>query len=410
MGVNSRTTVAPDADTAPSAAAVILADLLEAYHTVAPERLADLIAEAAAKGGASACTLYLQDYDQQVLVPLPSALGEAGELPIDASVAGQVFADEQEREEPGDGGVRLWLLMLDGTDRLGVLGATVAPADDGARWLCRRLASLAALFLVSKGENSDHFFWTRRHQPMTLPAEMQWQLLPALTVRTPRVAIAGVLEPAYSVGGDAFDYAINGDVAHVAIVDSMGHGLDASDMAAVTVGSYRHSRRQQLGLAATHDAMDAVLARQFGDDRFATVQLAELDLESGQLSLINAGHPPPLLVQGRGKARPVPCEPALPVGIRSGAIPPVTTLQLSPGDRVLFFTDGVVENRLPDGEHFGDERLRVAFAEGCAAGRTAAETVRRLAAAFLDVHGGRTRDDATLILLEWRGAEEARPR
>lgn len=388
-------------------AAATLAELLDAYHTVSPEDLGALVADAAERCGASDCTLYLQDYDQEMLVPLPSNSAENMPLPIDSSVAGRAFADEQEIEEPDGTASRLWLPLLDGTDRLGVLGARVNRSDEAARWCCRRLAALAALFLISKGENSDHFFWTRRRRPMSLPAEMQWHLLPALTTRTPRVSIAGVLEPAYSVGGDAFDYAINGDIAHVAIVDSMGHDIDASEMAAVTVGSYRHSRRQQLGLADTHAAMDSLLVSQFSDDQFATAQLAELHLGSGELHLLNAGHPAPLLVGRSGQTRALPTVPALPVGIGAGEAPVVTSVTLEPGDRVLFFTDGVVENRLPDGEPLGEERLREAFARECADGRTASETVRRLSRSSPGLHGGHTRDDATWVLVEWHGNEDS---
>jgi serine phosphatase RsbU (regulator of sigma subunit) len=318
-------------------------------------------------------------------------------------VAGSAFTAEAEREEPAGGRVRVWLPVLDGTDRLGVLGATVEAGDEGARWLCRRLAPLAGLFLMSKGENSDHHFWVRRRRDMSLPAEMQWQLLPALTVTTPEVAVAGALEPAYDVGGDAFDYAINGGVAHLAIIDAMGHGLAASQMAAVAIGSYRHSRRAHADLVDTHRAMDAVVARQFGEDRFATAQLAELRVDTGVLSLLNAGHPAPLLVGADGGFRSVPCTPALPVGLGADEPPPLTTVRLEPGDRLLLFSDGVIENRLPEGEPFGEERLREAFRRECAAGWTPSETVRRLSRSFLDEHKGRTRDDATWMLVEWRG-------
>lgn len=383
------------------AAAEVLADVLETYHSTPPEELGVLVTRVAELAGAADCALFLQDYAQEVLLPLEP--GDEHPLPIDASVAGEAFIADEDREEPQGDRVRLWVPMLDGTDRMGVLRATVDPSDAAARWFCRRLAALAALFLVSKGENSDHFFLARRRRPMSLPAEMQWHLLPALTVATPRVAIAGVLEPAYAVGGDAFDYAINGDVAHVAIVDSMGHGLDASEMAAVAIGSYRHSRRQRYGLVDTHRALDGVLSRQFGDDRFATAQLAELHLPTGELRLLNAGHPAPLHVGPDGSSRAVPCSPALPVGLGPDGPPPIATLALEPGDRVLFFSDGVVENRRPEGEPFGEERLREAFAQECAAGRTASETVRRLSRSFLELHGGQTRDDATWVLLEWRG-------
>ena len=392
----------PD-DTALAGAAVVIAELVDRYHTASAERLGDLVAWAAARLGAADCTLYLQDYAQRQLVEV-TADGESGSLvPIDGTVAGSAFTDEAEREEPDGDRVRLWLPVLDGTDRLGVLGATVDPGNEVARWLCRRLAPLAGLFLISKGENSDHYFWVRRREEMSLPAEMQWQLLPALAVATPQVAVAGAVEPAYDVGGDAFDYAINDGVAHVAIIDAMGHGLAASQMAAVAIGSYRHSRRLRLGLADTHRAMDAVVAEQFGDDRFATAQLAELRLDTGVLAMLNAGHPAPLLVGRDGELRPVPCAPALPVGLGEAQAPPVSTVRLQPGDRLLLFSDGVVENRLPGGDPFGDERLREAFRRECAAGNSLAETVRRLSRSFLDEFGGCTRDDATWLLVEWRG-------
>ncbi len=60
---------------------------------------------------------------------------------------------------------------------------------------------------------------------------------------TPRVAVAGVLEPAYDVAGDSFDYALNGGTFHLAVTDAMGHGLDAATMATVAIGAYQHARR-----------------------------------------------------------------------------------------------------------------------------------------------------------------------
>ncbi len=83
---------------------------------------------------------------------------------------------------------------------------------------------------------TDRFFQVRRQQPMTLSAEMQWQLMPPLMMDTPQVAIAGALEPAYHVAGDSFDYALNGDVLHLAMVDAMGHGLSAAVMATLAMG------------------------------------------------------------------------------------------------------------------------------------------------------------------------------
>ncbi|MFE0332396.1 PP2C family protein-serine/threonine phosphatase, partial [Streptomyces sp. NPDC058960] len=88
------------------------------------------------------------------------------------------------------------------------------------------------------------------------PAEIQWSLLPPLAMSTPRIELAGMLEPAYDVAGDSFHYALNGDVLHVAMVDAMGHGLDAATMATVVIGAYRHARRISVGLSEIYAFMD----------------------------------------------------------------------------------------------------------------------------------------------------------
>jgi serine phosphatase RsbU (regulator of sigma subunit) len=191
------------------------------------------------------------------------------------------------------------------------------------------------------------------------------------------VVIAGLLEPAYEVAGDAFDYALNGDTAHLAVIDPVGHDLTASVLAALTVGSYRHSRRAGLDLAATHAAMDQTIATQFGGERFVTGQLGQLDCRTGRLQWINAGHPLPLLVRGAKVVDTLACHPAPPLGLGFGQ-PEIATAALEPDDRVLFYTDGVVEGRNLAGEPFGEERLADLLVRQTLAGQPAAETMRRL--------------------------------
>jgi serine phosphatase RsbU (regulator of sigma subunit) len=238
---------------------------------------------------------------------------------------------------------------------------------------------------------------------MSLVAEMQWGLLPPLTYVTPKVVISALLEPAYEVAGDAFDYAVNGDTAHIAIIDPVGHDLTASVLAAVALGSYRHSRRARLGLTGSHAAMGAVIASQFGGERFVTGQLGELDCSTGRLRWLNAGHPPPLLVRGAKVVGALMCSPTPPFGIGEVVDVEIGTAALEPGDRVLFFTDGCVEGRNAAGEPFGDDRLADLLTRQTLAGRGAAETVRRLSQAVLAHQGNEPRDDATMVFLEWRG-------
>ena len=247
----------------------VLGRLLEASHELAPDALVAAVTRTGRALDAEDVAIYLVDYEQTLLVPLPDGTDRTP-LEIDTTLAGRAFAAVAVQEAETGSGQRLWLPLLDGAERLGVLGLTLPRVNDPLRKRCRWLASLTAELLVSKTQYTDSYSVVRRRQRMGLPAELQWQLLPPLTLVTPRVAIAGLLEPAYEVAGDAFDYALNGDTAHLAVIDPVGHDLTASILAAVTVGSYRHSRRAGLDLKATHAAMDQAIAGQFGGERFVT--------------------------------------------------------------------------------------------------------------------------------------------
>jgi serine phosphatase RsbU (regulator of sigma subunit) len=379
----------------------LLGHLLEASHDLAPDDLVAAVARAGRAVDAEDIAIYLVDYEQTLLVPLPDGTDRVP-LAIDTTLAGRAFTAIATQEADSGAGRRLWLPLLDGAERLGVLGLTLPSVDDPLRKRCSWLATLVAELILSKDQLTDGYALTRRRQSMGLPAEMQWQLLPPLTFVTPRVVIAGLLEPAYEVAGDAFDYALNGDTAHLAVIDPVGHDLIASVLAAVTVGSYRHSRRAGLDLEATHAAMDQAIAAQFGGERFVTGQLAQLDCVTGRLQWVNSGHPLPLLVRRAKVIDTLACHPAPPLGLGFGHAE-IATAALEPADRVLFYTDGVVEGRNLAGEAFGEARLADLLVRETLAGQPAAETMRRLAHATLAHQGTKPRDDATMVFLEWPG-------
>jgi serine phosphatase RsbU (regulator of sigma subunit) len=387
----------------------VLTDVLQGSHVVPPDALEDLVAEVAGRElGARDVVLLLPDYEQSGLYPLRAALTEGTDeaASIDGTLAGRAYVTSGLVTAAADGGVRVWVAMLDGTARLGVLGLVVPEVDEELEQLCRQLASVTAEMLASKDLLTDLYQRVRRRRPMSLAAEMQWRLLPPLTVVTPRVAISGVVEPAYEVGGDVFDHTINGDVVHLAIIDAMGHGTRASVMSTVALGAYRNARRSGVRLAEKYAAMDQALSEQFGTDSFATAQMAHLDLVTGELQLVNAGHPPPLLLRDGHVVREIVVPPTLPVGFGGGE-PVVHVESLQPGDRVLFYTDGVVEERDEQGEVFGLERLVDHLTRALSDERTLPETLRVLSAALLRARGGTTSDDATLLVVEWPGSDAA---
>jgi sigma-B regulation protein RsbU (phosphoserine phosphatase) len=279
---------------------------------------------------------------------------------------------------------------------------TLDSVDDDDRRLLLRISGLVADLLVTKHGYSDLFFDVRRDEGMSVAAEIQWSLLPPLAMIMPRVAVAGILEPAYDVGGDSFDYALNGDVLHVVMIDAMGHGLDAATMAAVAIGAYRHARRAGVGLPETYDFMDRAVAEQFGPEHFVTAQMMQLDTTTGRIQWVNAGHPPPLLVRNHRVADRLYAPTTLPVGL-SGPEPRISELGLERGDRVLCFTDGLVEEHKTSREEFGEDQLINFVNQLERTGRGVRAVTRSLSHTLKRARGGHTTDDATLLMVEWRG-------
>jgi len=185
------------------------------------------------------------------------------------------------------------------------------------------------------------------------------------------------------------------------MIDAMGHGLGAALMSTLAIGAYRHARRFDVGLEDLYAAMDKAIASQFGTDRFATAQMARLDIRSGLMQWVNAGHPAPLLLRNHRIVAELTSPTTLPVGY-GGATPVVTERTLEQGDRVLFFTDGVIEEDR-SGDSDGERRLRDLVERVSDLEDSVQETVRLLSRALMGERGGVTTDDATLLLLEWRG-------
>ena len=208
------------------------------------------------------------------------------------------------------------------------------------------------LVVVSKRRYTDVWHRTRRAQPLSDAAEAQWDLLPPLTCSTDEVALSGILEPAYEIGGDSFDYALNPGRLEFAIVDATGHGMPAVLMSIAAINSLRNTRREQASLEAAYRQVDRIIAAQFGHSFYVTGQIASLDLASGVLTWLNAGHPLPMLVRDGSYVGELQCRPSIPMGL-GGPVVEVATQQLQRGDRVLFYTDGITEPLSPDGERFG---------------------------------------------------------
>jgi serine phosphatase RsbU (regulator of sigma subunit) len=376
-------------------------DLLSAAQFAVPDAVPELVADHARRVGALDAAIFLVDYEQRVLTPLSGPGGpERQPVTVEGTLAGRAFSTLTP-QWTGDGRL-LWVPMVEGNERLGVVGYEVpGPVGDDVLEMLLKLTAQTAELTVTKAKYGDFFEHYRRRQPMSIASELAWQLLPPLTFGSDRVVISGALAPAYDLGGDSFDYGVDAECARIAVFDAMGHGLEAGLLATVAVAAYRNSRRRQLKLAETAAAVDEAIAVRFGSERFVTAVLAELDLASGRFCWIRAGHPAPLLLRGSKVVKTLWGDGGLPLGL--GSPGEAAEESLEPGDQIVFFTDGVIEARSPDGTFFGADRLADLVSRASAGGQPPPETLRRLMHSILDHQAGDLQDDATAVLVEWAG-------
>ena len=378
-----------------------LGGLIDAAHLRQADSLPALLGVAGARFGARDVQLLIVDHSQQALIPFPPVgTWEEDALDLEGTVPGRAFRHVESQDVQTPGGTRIWMPLLDGVERLGVLGATLAAPDELARRRLMQLAGLAAYLVAVKSTTGDGLTRVARRKPMTLAAELQWSTLPPLSVATERVAMSAMLEPCYDIGGDSIDHAIDGTTAHFAIFDAQGHGLHASVMSNLAVSAYRNARRAGRPLVEIATAIEAAIAEEF-EDGFVTCVLASLELDHGELTWINAGHPPALLLrEGRVvKTLHAPVNRPLGLGLNPELIVHVERLQ--PGDQILAYTDGVTEARDENGQQFGAERLAEFVVRADAAGESIPETMRRLSTSVLAHNHGEMRDDATHLLVGW---------
>ena len=263
------------------------------------------------------------------------------------------------------------------------------------------VAHLLAFVVIANRGHTDLYEWGQRSQEYSLSAEIQQRLLPpSRTCEAAAFTLSGWLEPAATIGGDTYDYSLARDLLHVSLTDAMGHGVQAALTASMCVGSLRGARRRGLSLLdqakATNDAMFGNPISPDGIE-FASGLVGRLDLRTGSLELVNAGHVPPYLLRG-GELTTLDVAVNRPFGLFSDSTYRSTHVTLRPGDRVVLVTDGMLERnpagaRLPDSiRDSTDLHPR--------------EVVRRLADSALEATGHALLDDATVLCLDWHGMHD----
>lgn len=343
----------------------------------------DVLAQLSAQHGGRA-ELWLSDYRQTRLV----ALTTREEVLVDDSWVGRCFAGQV----PASDGGRSAAPVTTRGNRIGVLTVEAPDADLAAP------SGLLAQALASLGSAVAVYEKARRRQPLTVAAELQWALLPGQSYADDDVTVAALLEPAYSVAGDCYDWSRDEEHVNVAVLDGTGRGVSAALASSLALGALRNARYSTRTLADQAALADQAVYAHHGGESFTSALLLRFDVATSQLRVVDAGSP--LLFRQRdGRVDQVELDAQLPLGMFEETLYVEQDVDLCPGDRLLVVSDGV-HGTVLDGAPYGGNGMAQALREArlLSPPEVCRHVLRQLRRAW-DEDG--PTDDAVVLCLDW---------
>lgn len=240
---------------------------------------------------------------------------------------------------------------------------------------------------------------------MQLASAAQKELIPHVFPPFPErkgLDLSATLYPAREVGGDLYDYFIMGNTLYFCIGDVSGKGVQASLFMAAT----HYLFRNVVARSAAADAAGQINASLCADNencRFITFWFGCLDLASGRLEYVNAGHNAPVLVRD-GRVEFFPESDNMPFGISDDERFISKSTVLLPGDTLLLYTDGVTEAMDADGREFGTEPMMQA-AESVSDGSASGVIGKVLERVRQHASGAAQSDDITMLCVKFIESE-----
>lgn len=372
--------------------------LLAAGTSDPPGLLDALRSELRRLPGALDLTMHLIDYRLASLRPIEFHRSPrlVRPEPVDGSAIGAAFCAEQASDERVPAGHLRHVPITVRGQRLGVLtGTFTEPPTPAAQRVLDSLALAAAHALLEMSAGTDLYETGRRHGSLSVAAELQWQLLPARAFRTSDFYVAGHLEPALRVAGDAYDFVVNDRALSVVVIDATGTHGAPSWLTTLAVTALRNARRSGLPLPEQASLASDVIWQQSAGQDHASALLLELDADKQRAAVVNAGSPA-LLRMRAGEPTAQEFEPQTPLGMFADTAYVEQQIDLRPGDRAYVLTDGAYAL-----EHTLRDVIGLLGTDEHGGRQSPPESIRRLVTTLTRGGGAEPEDDITIVCLDW---------
>ena len=253
----------------------------------------------------------------------------------------------------------------------------------------------------------------RINAELNLASSIQAHMLPCIFPPFPEHSefeLYAIMDPAKEVGGDFYDfYMVGEDKLAIIVADVSGKGVPAALFMVIAKTLLKNYTQMGTELNKVFETVNRLLCDGNDAGLFVTAWMGLLELSSGKMTYVNAGHNPPLLKRADGQFEYLRDRTGFVLAGMEGVKYRQNTLSIAPGDRLLLYTDGVTEATDPDQQLYGEARLQ-AFMNRHADGATA--SVLRELRKDIDVFAGSAPqfDDITMLLLDFRGNDAAMTR
>jgi sigma-B regulation protein RsbU (phosphoserine phosphatase) len=232
-----------------------------------------------------------------------------------------------------------------------------------------------------------------------LAAQVQRLFLPMGRPAIAGLEIAGMMQPSRGVGGDYYDYIpIDAHTTQVIIADVAGKGVPAALLMSATAAAMRLEANRDRNMLQQVERLNTEIGAVSDPERYVTLLVAEIDTDKRIIRYVNCGHNPALLFRATTGTLTRLNSSCPPIGLSAEEICELASADLSPGDVVVFYTDGVTEAENRFGEEFGMERLSATVRRGSSL--PAEDLMVDIYNSAADFCGDDFNDDVTILVVK----------